>query len=163
MNKKLIKTIASLTLGLTATASIPAIVSSCGGDKKPDSKFYLAVGPGAKDPSESETKKIVMAQFVDLEQDKYSLKATLKSDLSTYTTMFFGYTDGTTTTPIEPLSKENVQFDSTGFATSWTTDAINRPVLKLTPATAIARTIYFVLNYKGLTETRAKLNITFAE
>ena len=77
--------------------------------------------------------------------------------------MFFGYTDGTTTTPIEPLSKENVQFDSTGFATSWTTDAINRPVLKLTPTDTTARTINFVLNYKGLTETQAKLSIIFAE
>ena len=162
MNKKLIKTIASLTLGLAATVPIAAVVSSCGEDKKPESKFYLGVGPGAKDPSESETKEFVRAQFVDLEQDKYSLKVTLKAE-STYTTMFFGYTDGTTTTPIEPLSKENVQFDSTGFATSWTTDAINRPVLKLTPATATARTINFVLNYKGLTETRAKLSITFAE
>ena len=163
MNKKLIKTITSLTLGLGTIAPISAIVSSCGGDKKPDSKFYLAVGPGTKDPSESETKKFVMEQFVDLEQDKYSLKVTLKSDLSTYTTMFFGYTNGTTTTPIEPLSKENVQFDSTGFATSWTTDAINRPVLKLTPTDTTARTINFVLNYKGLTETQAKLSITFAE
>ena len=117
MNKKLIKTITSLTLGLGTIAPISAIVSSCGEDKKPDSKFYLGVGPGTNDHSESETKKFVMAQFVDLEQDKYSLKVTLKAK-STYTTMFFGYTDGTTTTPIEPLSKENLQFDSTGFATS---------------------------------------------
>ena len=161
MNKKLIKTIASLTLGLAATAPIAAVVSSCGEDKKPDNKFYLGVSPGTNDHSESETKKFVSAKFVDQEQDKYSLKVTLKTDLSAYTTIFFAYTDEKTT--FELLPRENVQFNSTGFDASWITDPANRPVLKLTPATAIARTIYFVLNYKGLTETRAKLSITFAE
>lgn len=161
MNKKLIKTIASLTLGLGAIASIPAVVSSCGGDKKPDNKFYLGVGPGFSDPSESETKEFVQPRFVDQEQDKYSLKVTLKADLSAYTTIFFAYTDEKTT--FELLPSENVQFDSTGFDASWITDPANRPVLKLTPTDTTARTINFVVNYKGLTETRAKLSITFAE
>lgn len=157
MNKKFIKTIAGLTLGLGTIATIPAVVSSCG--NKPITDGLISFGPGLEDETET-SKQYTPINFIDPTTDLYSCEVELKNDLTNYTTILFAWTDGKE--QVIPLKEDNVSFTSAGFNSTWFTDTTTGIInLKLIPTDTNNKTLTFTITYGALTPVTATLLVSF--
>lgn len=110
MNKKLIKTITSLTLGLGTIAPISAIVSSCSGDKDKET-LNLFMEDGGSDPDDTRTPSSI---FFEHQDNKFNASAFINYEtqnsyytFKTYILLSFKYIDPVTKN-ITYLPKENI-------------------------------------------------------
>ena len=121
MNKKLIKTIASLTLGLAATASIPAIVSSCSNENKKTLNLFME--DGGSDPDDTRTSSSI---FFEDQNNKFHASAFINYErkssywtFKTYILLSFKYIDPVTKNTTY-LPKENINFiERSTIKTQW--------------------------------------------
>ena len=111
MNKKLIKTITSLTLGLAATASIPAVVSSCSDKDKETLNLFME--DGGSDPDDTRTPSSI---FFEHQDNKFNASAFINYErkssywtFKTYILLSFKYIDPVTKNTTY-LPKENINF-----------------------------------------------------
>lgn len=122
MNKKLIKTITSLTLGLGTIAPISAIVSSCSGDKDKET-LNLFMEDGGSDPDDTRTPSSI---FFEHQDNKFNASAFINYEtrnsyytFKTYILLSFKYIDPVTKN-ITYLPKENINFKYIyTFKTQW--------------------------------------------
>ena len=111
MNKKLIKTITSLTLGLGTIAPISAIVSSCTSSNKETLNLFME--DGGSDPDDTRTPSSI---FFEDQNNKFHASAFINYErqesyytFKTYILLSFKYIDPVTKN-ITYLPKENINF-----------------------------------------------------
>ena len=167
MNKKLIKTIASLTLGLTATASILAIVSSCSNKNKKTLNLFME--DGGSDPDDTRTSSSI---FFEDQNNKFHASAFINYEtrnsyytFKTYILLSFKYIDPVTKN-ITYLPKENINFKYIyTFKTQWI-NVNNKDLFKIYKDDGISPWIetnkyFFNIHFNDEYEYRYALTIKF--
>ena len=169
MNKKLIKTITSLTLGLGTIAPISAIVSSCTNENKETLNLFME--DGGSDPDDTRTPSSI---FFEDQNNKFHASVFINYEtqnsyytFKTYILLSFKYIDPVTKN-ITYLPKENINFkDIYIFKTQWI-NVNNKDLFKIYKDDGIDPWIetnkyFFNIHFNDEYEYRYTLTVKFTE
>ena len=169
MNKKLIKTITSLTLGLGTIAPISAIVSSCTNENKETLNLFME--DGESDPDDTRTPSSI---FFEHQDNKFNASAFINYErqesyytFKTYILLSFKYIDPVTKN-ITYLPKENINFKYIyiyTFKTQWIS-VNNKDLFKIYKDDGISPWIetnkyFFNIHFNDEYEYRYTLTVKF--
>ena len=132
MNKKLIKTITSLTLGLGTIAPIAAFVSSCSNENKKTLNLFME--DGGSDPDDTRAPSSI---FFEDQDNKFKASAFINYErresyytFKTYILLGFKYIDPVTKNTTY-LPKENINFKAINWNKTQWISVNNKDLLKI--------------------------------
>ena len=165
MNKKLIKTITSLTLGLGTIAPISAIVSSCSNENKKTLNLFME--NCGSDPDDTRTPSSI---FFEDQNNKFKASAFINYEIKssyytfkTYILLSFKYIDPVTKNTTY-LPKENINFKAINWNKTQWISVNNKDLLKIYHDDGIAPWIetdkyFFNINFNDEYEYRYTLTV----
>ena len=167
MNKKLIKTITSLTLGLGTIAPIAAFVSSCSNENKKTLNLFME--DGGSDPDDTRAPSSI---FFEDQDNKFKASAFINYErresyytFKTYILLGFKYIDPVTKNTTY-LPKENINFKAINWNKTQWISVNNKDLFKIYKDDGISPWIetnnyFFNIHFNDEYEYRYTLTVKF--